>query len=63
VEPSERGLWNSISQLHQEEMVYEISDLLHRRLVSGTLASEFRSVMELHVQVKLHCSCLFLSKD
>ena len=31
--------------------MYEISDLLHRRLVSSTLGSEFRTVMELHMQV------------
>ena len=47
----EGNIWNTISQVHHEEMVYEISDLLHRRLVSSALASEFRSVMELHIQV------------
>ena len=44
-------MWDLISQVQHEEMVYEISDLLHRRLVSSTLGSEFRTVMELHMQV------------
>lgn len=43
-------IWDTISQVQHEEMVYEISDLLHRRLVSTALGSEFRTVMELHVQ-------------
>ncbi|KAL8601280.1 hypothetical protein ACOMHN_003224 [Nucella lapillus] len=47
---SERRLWDTISDAHHEEMVFEISDLLHRRLVSSTLGSEFRTIMELHVQ-------------
>ena len=47
----ERGLWDTVTQAQREDMVYEISDLLQRRLVSSTLASEFRSVMELHMQV------------
>lgn len=49
----EQGLWDSISQVQHEEMVYEISDLLHRRLVSTALSSEFRTVMELHVQEQI----------
>lgn len=50
---TERNLWDSISEVQHEEMVYEISDLLHRRLVSSALASEFRTIMELHVQEHL----------
>ncbi|KAK7494703.1 hypothetical protein BaRGS_00014101 [Batillaria attramentaria] len=46
----EGQLWNSISQVQHEEMVYEISELLHRRLVSTTLGSEFRGLMEVHLQ-------------
>ncbi|KAK7109437.1 uncharacterized protein [Littorina saxatilis] len=46
----EGGLWDTISRVQREEMVYEISDLLHRRLVSSTLGSEFRTVMEVHMQ-------------
>lgn len=51
---SERQLWTTVSQVQHEEMVYEISDLVHRRLVSTALGSEFRGVMELHVQVCNH---------
>lgn len=47
----ERGLWDTVTQAQREDMVYEISDLLQRRLVSSTLHSEFRTVMELHMQV------------
>ena len=48
------------SQVHREEMVYEISDLLHRRLVSSTLSSEFRTVMEVHMQVHAARFSLFI---
>lgn len=47
----ERGLWDTVTQAQREDMVYEISNLLQRRLVSSTLGSEFRTVMELHMQV------------
>lgn len=49
----ERQLWNTISEVHHEEMVYEISELLHRRLVSSSLASEFRGLMEVQLQNQL----------
>ncbi|XP_025093726.1 LOW QUALITY PROTEIN: uncharacterized protein LOC112563692 [Pomacea canaliculata] len=50
----EQEAWNSISQVQHEDMVYEISELLHRRLVSSALSSEFRTVMELQIQNHLH---------
>lgn len=53
---TERQLWNTISEVQHEEMVYEISELLHRRLVSTTLGSEFRGHMELHLQSHLQQS-------
>ncbi|GFO38062.1 mediator of RNA polymerase ii transcription subunit 24 [Plakobranchus ocellatus] len=58
--PNERdGLsWNDIGHIQREEMVQEISELLHSRLVSSTLESEFRATLELlaqeHVQASGH---------
>jgi len=43
--------WHTIEEQHQEELVQEVSELVHRRLVTSALEGEFRSVMELHVRV------------
>lgn len=42
--------WQDINRVQREEMVQEISELLHSRLVSSTLESEFRATLELLAQ-------------
>lgn len=46
-----RPRWNDISQVHREELVQELSELVHSRLVSSTLDGEFRATLELLVEV------------
>ncbi|XP_071089724.1 uncharacterized protein [Haliotis cracherodii] len=50
VAPNEMPTWQSISEIHHEEIVQEISQLLHRRLVSSTLDGEFRGTLEVQMQ-------------
>ena len=42
--------WNDVSQVRQQELVDEISELLHHRLVSSTLDGNFRATLELTMQ-------------
>lgn len=44
-----------VEELQQESLVQEVSELVHRRLVTSALEGNFRNVLELHVQVSL-CS-------
>ncbi|KAK3778080.1 hypothetical protein RRG08_044696 [Elysia crispata] len=48
--------WPDISRVQREEMVQEISELLHSRLVSSTLESEFRATLELLAQQHVQSS-------
>ncbi|GFR93490.1 neuralized-like protein 1A [Elysia marginata] len=48
--------WHDISRVQREEMVQEISELLHSRLVSSTLESEFRATLELLAQEHVQSS-------
>ncbi|BFZ01395.1 hypothetical protein BsWGS_04433 [Bradybaena similaris] len=48
--------WNDITRVQREEIVGEISELLHSRLVSSTLGGEFRTVLELVAQNHLSAS-------
>jgi len=43
--------WTTVEDLQQENLVQEVSELVHRRLVSTALQGEFRNVLELHVRV------------
>ncbi|KAH3786725.1 hypothetical protein DPMN_164834 [Dreissena polymorpha] len=45
--------WHTIEEQQQKELIQEVSELLHRRLVTSTLQGEFRNIIELHVQVRL----------
>ncbi|KAK3590185.1 hypothetical protein CHS0354_041241 [Potamilus streckersoni] len=46
--------WNDITEIQHENLVQEISELVHRRLVTSSLDSEFRQNLELHVQHRVH---------
>ncbi|XP_035824188.1 uncharacterized protein LOC101846543 isoform X2 [Aplysia californica] len=48
--------WSDIGQVHRQELVEEISELLHSRLVSSTLDGEFRATLELLVQDRVSSS-------
>lgn len=41
---------SEIREIHREEIVQEISELVHRRLVSTSLEGEFRNVLELTIR-------------
>ena len=43
--------WQTITQLQREMIVIEISDLVHRQLVSSALESDFRTHLERNVLV------------
>ncbi|XP_041371239.1 uncharacterized protein LOC121384760 isoform X1 [Gigantopelta aegis] len=51
--PAEPLTWENVSQIQREELVEEISELLHHRLVSSTLDGEFRGLLEIHMQNRL----------
>ena len=42
---------NSLDQEAREEIVSEVSSLVHQQLVSSALSGEFRGVLEFHIQV------------
>ncbi|XP_053406797.1 uncharacterized protein LOC128559399 [Mercenaria mercenaria] len=42
--------WNIVEDMQQESLVQEVSELVHRRLVTSTLEGEFRNVLELHIR-------------
>lgn len=42
--------WNIVEEIQQESLVQEVSELVHRRLVTSTLDGEFRNVLELHIR-------------
>ncbi|CAL1526424.1 unnamed protein product [Lymnaea stagnalis] len=48
--------WNEINRIQRDELVEEISELLHNRLVSSTLDGEFRARLELHMQDRVASS-------
>ncbi|KAH9524784.1 hypothetical protein Btru_027814 [Bulinus truncatus] len=52
----ERVGWNEVNARHRNELVEEISDLLHSRLVSSALNGEFRATLELQVQDRIRAS-------
>lgn len=43
-----------IQEIHREEIVQEISELVHRGLVSTTLEGEFRNILELTIRVSTY---------
>ncbi len=43
--------WQAITQLQRERIVVEISDLVHRQLVTSALESDFRQHLEQNVLV------------
>jgi hypothetical protein len=43
--------WEQIDEIQHESIIQEISELVHMRLVSGSLEGTFRNVLEFHVQV------------
>lgn len=43
--------WHTITQIQREVIVLEISDLVHRQLVSSALESDFRSHLERNILV------------
>lgn len=43
--------WQNITQLQRETIVLEISDLVHRQLVTSALESDFRRHLERNVLV------------
>jgi len=45
-----------IREVQQQELVEEISELLHHRLVSSALDSQFRARLELHIQDRVSAS-------
>ena len=55
--------WHDVEEIQHEDLVQEISELVHRRLVSNTLEGEFRNVLEFHIrvctQLKLTFSTMF----
>lgn len=42
---------NSLDQEAREEIVSEVSNLVHQQLVTSALSGEFRGVLEFHIQV------------
>lgn len=52
--------WQTITQLQREVIVLEISDLVHRQLVSSALESDFRTHLEQRLLVSLS-SCTMKS--
>lgn len=42
---------NSLDQESREEIVSEVSNLVHQQLVTSALSGEFRGVLEFHIQV------------
>ncbi len=48
--------WQTITQLQREIIVQEISDLVHRQLVTSALESDFRRHLEQNVLVSLFIS-------
>lgn len=46
--------WQTITQIQREVIVLEISDLVHRQLVSSALESDFRSHLERSILVSYH---------
>lgn len=48
--------WNEINRIQRDELVEEISELLHNRLVSSALDGEFRARLELHMQDRVSSS-------
>lgn len=44
---------NSLDQGAREEIVSEVSNLVHQQLVTSALSGEFRGVLELHIQVPI----------
>lgn len=51
--------WQTITQLQREIIVLEISDLVHRQLVSSALESDFRSHLEQNILVSLRLFNLY----
>ncbi|XP_064631292.1 uncharacterized protein LOC135489726 [Lineus longissimus] len=49
-EERQRFSWNSIEQSQRENIISEISELVHQQLVTSSLESEFRGSLELHMQ-------------
>jgi hypothetical protein len=49
----ELNAWQTITQLQREIIVVEISDLVHRQLVTSALESDFRSHLEQNILVSL----------
>jgi len=49
----ELNAWQTITQLQREIIVLEISDLVHRQLVTSALESDFRSHLEQNILVSL----------
>ncbi len=48
----ELDAWQAITQLQRERIVIEISDLVHRQLVTSALESDFRTHLEQNVLVR-----------
>ena len=48
---------NSLDQEAREEIVSEVSNLVHQQLVTSALSGEFRGVLELHIQVATFQHC------
>ncbi len=44
--------WQAINELQRERIVVEISDLVHRQLVTSALESDFRHHLEQNVLVR-----------
>lgn len=42
-----------VEEAHREDMVQEISELVHRQLVTSTLGGNFRTTLELTMRVRL----------
>ena len=49
---NELRAWQEITELQRERIVIEISDLVHRQLVTSALESDFRSHLEQNVLVR-----------
>lgn len=45
--------WNAVSEIQRDNIVSEISELVHQHLVTTTLAGEFRNVLEFHVRERV----------
>lgn len=41
-----------LDQMHHEEFIVEISDLIHRQLVTSSLNGNFRNVLERRLRVR-----------